>query len=351
MFVQTIAQISKMIEKKSTIHDIARELNVTASTVSRALNDNPRISEDMRRTVREAANRMGYEPNHIASALRSGRSRIVGVVVPTANRSFFSNVVRGVEAIAKTQDYNVVICQTNDSPAEEVDVISTLLRMRVDGIIVSIGRETRQFDHFRKVRDKGVPLVLFDRVNEALGCSTVVLDDHAGAFQATEHLLQQGYKRIAHFGGPQHVNIYKYRQRGYTDALEAAGIPIDENLVQVGHLDIEHGRRYMEALLALPEPPDAVFSASDYAAVGAMQVLKERGLRVPTDVGLVGFANEMFTSFVEPGLTTIDQHSERMGEFAARIFFEEIESDPHQFIARKTVLAPTLVVRGSSLRS
>lgn len=339
-----------MADKKSTIHDIARELSVTASTVSRALNGNTRISEDMRRTVKETAQRLGYEPNHIASALRSGRTRIIGMVVPTANRSFFSNVVRGVEAVAKVADYNVIICQSNDDRAEEADIIDTLLRLRVDGIIASIARETRNFDHFRKVREKGVPLILFDRVNEALGASTVVLDDQLGAYQATEHLVKQGFRRIAHFAGPQHLNIYKYRLRGYTDALEAAGMALDERLIVTGNPTVEGGRAYMEQLLALPEPPDAVFSASDYAAVGAMQVLKERRILIPQEMGLVGFANEMFTSMVEPGLTTVDQHSERMGEFAARIFFEEMEAMGQGFIPRKTVLAPTLVVRGSSLR-
>jgi LacI family transcriptional regulator len=339
-----------MAEKKSTIHDIARALSVTAGTVSRALNDNPRISEDTRRTVKETALRLGYEPNHIASALRKGRTRIIGVVVPTANRSFFSNVVRGVEAVAKLADYNVIICQSNDDPTEEAAIVDTLLRLQVDGIIASIARETRNFDHFRKVREKNIPLVLFDRVNEDLGGSKVVLDDQLGAYMATEHLVNQGYKRIAHFGGPQHINIYKYRKRGYADALEVAGLPLDAALVCYGNLGVEDGRRYMEQLLALPEPPDAVVSASDYAAIGAMQVLKERGIQIPGQVGLVGFANEMFTALVEPGLTTVDQHSERMGEFAARIFFEEIDSKNGSFVPRKTVLTPTLIVRGSSQR-
>jgi LacI family transcriptional regulator len=339
-----------MNDKKSTIHDIARELNVTASTVSRALNGNTRISEEMRRTVREVAQRLGYEPNHIASALRSGRTRIIGVVVPTANRSFFSNVVRGVEAVAKAAEYNVIICQSNDDPAEEADIVDTLLRLRVDGIIASIARETHDFAHFKKVREKRVPLVLFDRVNESLGASTVVLDDHQGAFMATEHLIQQGYGRIAHFAGPQHLNIYKYRQQGYADALRAAQIPLDAALVCTGNLGVEDGRQYMERLLALPEPPDAVFSASDYAAVGAMQVLKERGIAIPGQVGLVGFANEMFTALVEPSLSTVDQHSERMGEAVARIFLQESAALNHPSPAVKTVLPPTLIVRNSSLK-
>ncbi len=340
-----------MSEKKSTIHDIARELSVTASTVSRALNGNNRISEDMRRTVRETAQRLGYEPNHIASALRSGRTRTVGIMVPTANRSFFSNVVRGVEAVAKAFDYNVIICQSNDDPNEEARIMDNLLRMQVDGVIASIARGTHQFDHFRKVREKNVPLVLFDRVNEALDASMVVLDDHLGAFLATKHLIEQGYKRIAHFSGPQHLNIYKNRFRGYLDALEEAGMAFDPTLVCTGNLGIEDGAQFARQLLDLPAPPDAIFSASDYAAMGAMQALKAHGVVIPNDFGLVGFANEMFASLVEPGLTSIDQHSEQMGEFAAKIFFEQINNNGKPALNRKTVLTPTLVIRKSSIRS
>jgi LacI family transcriptional regulator len=348
MFAQSIASRCDKMQKKSTIHDIARELNVTASTVSRALHGNTRISEEMRRTVKDMAQQLGYEPNHIASALRNGRTRIIGVIVPTANRSFFSNVVRGVEAVAKAAEYSVIICQSNDDPVEEANLVDTLLRMRVDGILVSIARETRQFDHFKKVREQRVPLVLFDRVNELLGSSTVVLDDRLGAYMTTEHLVQQGFKCIACFAGPQHVNIYAYRYKGYCEALEAAGIPLDEKLVKTGNLTVEDGRRYMTALLELPNRPDAVFSTSDYAAVGAMQVLKEQGISIPGQMGLAGFANELFTGFVEPDLTSIDQHSEQMGIAAAQLIFEEMNTKDKKFIAKKIVLTPSLIKRSSS---
>ncbi len=340
-----------MEEKKSTIHDIARELKVTASTVSRALNDNPRISEEMRRTVKAMAVRMDYEHNHIAAALRSGKTRIVGVIVPTANRSFFASVVRGIEAVTNEAGYNVIISQSNDDYAQEVSIIDTLLRLRVDGIIASISRETSTFDHFHKVREKGVPLVLFDRVTEDLGGSTIAVDDYIGAVRAVEHLIQQGYRRIAHFAGPQNLNIYRNRYQGYRDALEAAGFPFDPALVPIGPVALDDGRQYMTRLLELPEPPDAIFSASDYAALGAMQVLKEHKIGIPEQVGLVGFANEAFTSYVEPGLSSVNQHSERMGEFAARIFLEQVQAPKDKpFMPRKTVLTPELVLRGSSMR-
>jgi LacI family transcriptional regulator len=339
-----------MTNKKSTIHDIAKALNVTASTVSRALNDNPRISEDMRKAVQATATSLGYQPNHIAAALRMGKTKIIGVVIPTANRSFFSNVLRGIEGVAKAADYNVIICQSNDDPAEEIQIIDTLLRLRVDGIIASIARETRSFEHYKKALAQKVPLVLFDRVNETLGANNVVLDDHLGAYLATEHLIQQGYRRIAHLAGPQHINIYKYRLRGYQDALEAAGLPFDPQLVTYGNLGVEDGQQYLAQLLRLSTPPDAVFSASDYAATGVLQLAKERQIKVPEQLGIIGFANEMFTQLVEPSLSSIDQHSERMGEFAARIFLEEVDGNDRIFIPRKTVLSPSLVIRNSSIR-
>ncbi|MFN4079448.1 MAG: LacI family DNA-binding transcriptional regulator, partial [Saprospiraceae bacterium] len=190
-----------------TIHDLARALNVTASTISRALNDSPRVSAEMRRRVRLLAEEMRYEHNHLAASLRVGRSQIIGVIVPTANRSFFSNVVRGIEAVAQEYDYRVVICQSNDDPPEEERIINTLLRMRVDGILISIARETQAFAHLEKVIEKNVPLVMFDRVKPLDGAAIAALDDRMGGYEATRHLIEQGYTRIAHFAGPQHINI------------------------------------------------------------------------------------------------------------------------------------------------
>lgn len=334
----------------ATIYDIARELNITPSTVSRALNNNSRISEKTRRAVKETAERLGYQPNTIAAALRSGRTRILGIIVPTTNRSFFASVIRGVESVASTVGYNVMITQSNDSPTSEASNIDALLKTQVDGIIASIAKGTTSYEHYKKIKARNVPIVLFDRVTEDLGASTVVVDDYLGAYRATEHLIQQGCRRVAHFAGQQHLNIYSYRLRGYREALERHGLEFDEQLVIYSNLQVEDGRAGMERLLALSPPPDALFAASDYSAVGAMQVLKERGLRIPQDVALVGFANELFTSFVEPALTTVDQHSEEMGTMAAKLLLEEIQTTDQKFSPRKTVLLPELIVRASSLR-
>jgi LacI family transcriptional regulator len=339
-----------MKKEKTTIHDIAEKLNITASTVSRALKDHPRISEATKKAVLKAAQKLNYQPNHIAAALRNGRSNIIGIIVPTADRSFFSSVVRGIEEIANKASYNVMMCQTYDQFTKEVACVEALMNARVDGIIASIAKETENFDHYRKLKEKGIPLILFDRSNDELEVSNVIIDDYLGAYKAVEHLIQQGCTRIGHFTSVKKVSIYRERYRGYREALEAYKIPFDESLVVESNLQLEDGRQSMEKLLTLAKRPDAVFSSSDYGAMGALQVLKEKGIKVPKDIAIVGFSNESFTSFSEPTLTTVDQHSMRMGNAAAEIFLEQISSGNKQFIPKKTVLKPDLIIRNSSLK-
>ncbi|HEY9007775.1 MAG TPA: LacI family DNA-binding transcriptional regulator [Ohtaekwangia sp.] len=339
-----------MKKEKATIHDIARKLNITASTVSRALNDHPRISAETKKAVQKAAQKLNYQPNNIAAALRNGRSNIIGIIVPTADRTFFSSVVRGIEEIANAAKYNVMICQTYDNYEKEVSTVEALLNARVDGIIVSHGKETQNFDHFLKVKERGIPIILFDRFNDELEVSNVVIDDFLGAYNATEHLIQQGCKRIAHFTNARKISIFKERLRGYREALLNNDLKFDESLVIDSNLQLEDGRSSMEQLLKLREIPDGIFSSSAYGILGAMQVLKEKGYRIPEDVALVGFSNEPFTSFTEPSLSTVDQHSMRMGNAAAEIFLEEVAARDKKFIPQKIVLKPELIIRQSSLR-
>lgn len=338
------------IKEKTTIHDIARKLNITASTVSRALNNHPRISEATKKAVLKTARQLNYQPNLIAAALRHGKSHIIGIIVPTADRTFFSSVVRGIEEIANTANYNVMICQSYDDYKKEVANVEALLNARVDGIIVSIAKGTEDFTHFQKVINKQIPLILFDRSSKELDVSQIVIDDFLGAYKVTEHLIKQGAQRIAHFTSIKKVSIYKERLRGYRTALEDYNIPVQEEYIIGSNLQLEDGRLSMEKLLTLEQWPDAVFSASDYGAMGAMQILKERGIKIPEEVALAGFSNEPFTSFSDPPLTTVDQHSMRMGNAAAEIFLEQIASKNKNFIAEKTVLKPDLIVRESSLK-
>lgn len=333
-----------------TIHDIAKELNITASTVSRALNDHPRISEATKKAVLKVAKRLNYQPNHIAAALRNGRSNIIGIIVPTVDRSFFGSVIRGIEDVAKKANYNVMICQSHDDYDSEVSTVEALLNARVDGIIVSFAKNTENFDHFRKIHDKGIPLVLFDRSFSGLDISRVVIDDFMGAYQATEHLIQQGCTRIAHFTSLKKISIYKERLRGYKEALEAYNLPYRREYVLESYLQFEDGLEGLNQLLQLKERPDAIFSASDYSAVAAMNLCKEKGIAVPEEMAIVGFANEPFTSFCEPPMSTVDQQSMQVGNAAAEIFIEQISVGRERFVPKRIVLTPELLIRKSSLK-
>jgi LacI family transcriptional regulator len=340
-----------MKKGRTTVHDIARELKITASTVSRALNDHPHISARTKKAVKRVSEKLSYQYHGIAAALRNGRSNIIGVIVPTADRHFFASIIRGIEEMANKAHYQVMICQTYEDPEREAAVIDTLLNARVDGILASLSKRTENFAHYEKIKEAEIPLVLFDRVNDQLGVSQVVIDDFAAAYKAVEHLIDQGCTRIAHFTNVERINIYIERLRGYKTALRDHGLTFDPALVVESDLQLEDGRKSMHELLKLPSLPDAIFSASDLGAMGALQVLKEKNIRVPQQVALVGFANEPFTMFCEPAVTSINQHCTRMGNLASEIFLDEIKSpDRTTFLQKKIVLMPELVIRASSLK-
>ncbi len=336
------------MKKRITIQDLAKELNTTPSTVSRALNNHPNISDDMKKRVNKLAEKWNYQVNSIASNLRKGKSKSIGVIVPRINRDFFSHVIAGIENVAYEYGYSVVICQTHDQIDKEKEYIKTLISSGVDGILVSIGLETKEYEHFEKVSKLGIPLVFFDRVVDEIETIKIMNNDYDGAYEAVMHLIDMGYKRIAHYSGPLHLNIYKKRHQGYKDALIQCGIKYDKNLVIESNMKKEIGYRDMETLMESKNPPDALFSASDYAALGAMEYLRDHKIKVPEEVGIVGFSNENFTSLVTPQMTTIDQHASEIGRYSAKLFFEEIEKPSIELIARTITLKPTLIVRGST---
>lgn len=340
-----------MARTKASISDLAKQLGVSVSTISRALSDHPSISDATKKRVWKLARELHYQPNHLAAGLRKGRSNLLGVMVPHIDGHFFTLVVKGIETVATRAGFNVMICQSNEDVAHERKNIETLLSAQVEGILVSLARTTRDSRHFEKVRKQEIPLVFFDRVLDGLDVNAVVLDDREGGYQSTKHLLAQGCRRIAHFAGPEHLNIYKNRRQGYVDALREYGLPVEDDLIFHCDMTLEDGITGMRRMLALPAPPDAVFSASDFSIVGAMQELKSRGLRVPDDVALAGFSNETFTSLTEPMLTSVDQRCEQMGQSAVRLFLEMLQERHAPFSPRRVVLQPDLLVRASSLRT
>ena len=329
---------------------MARQLHVSVSTVSRALSNHDSISETTKQRVWQLAQELHYQPNNLAAGLRTGRSNLLGVLVPHIDGHFFSSVMHGIETVASKAGYNIMICQSNEDVVSERKNIDTFIKAQVEGILVSLSRTTHDSRHFEKVHKRGIPLVFFDRILEGLHVSAVVLDDHQGAYQVVRHLIERGCRRIAHFAGPQHLNIYKNRQQGYLDALRTHGLPPDKDLIFTCDMTQEEGVEGMKQLLDLPQPPDAVFSASDFAIVGALQVLKERGICVPHEVALAGFSNETFTSLTEPRLTSVDQHCEQMGQSAVRLFLDILEDTTGRFSPRRIVLQPEVLLRESSMQ-
>jgi LacI family transcriptional regulator len=334
-----------------TIHDIANKIGVTASTVSRALNNHPRISETTKKMVLEAAREINYKPNQIAAALRHGKSRLIGIIVPTINRNFFSSIVRGIEEHANELDYKVMISQSYDDYKKEVQTVEALLNARVDGIMVSLGKNTHNLDHFHAVIQKGIPLVFFDRTTDDLSVSQVVINDYGSAYEVTQHLIDQGYKHIAHFTSHMKIKIYQERLKGYQQALLDNGINFDKNLVIESNMQLDGGHQSVLQLLEKGIGFDAIFSASDYAVVGALQELKKINVKIPQEVGLAGFSNEPFTAFTDPALTTVDQQGIPMGQAAAELFFEMINGIPKNTYSRKKILKADLIIRESSQRS
>jgi len=336
---------------KSTIHDIAREINVTASTVSRALNGHAAISRSTKEAVHKTAKKLHYHPNKIASSLRLGRSKIIGVIIPSAEINFFGSVVHGIEKVASENDYNVLIYQSNELEATERKGVTTFLRSRVDGVLASISKETTTVDHFREIKRRGVPLILFDRADEDVMVPSVVVDDFKGAFNATQHLIDQGCKRIVHIAGPQNVSIFNQRLKGFIIALEQNGVAVKEDWIVVGKLSIESGYKCMMQLLGSGVNPDGVFAVEDFTALGAMKALKETGKKMPDDIAIIGFANEVFGEYITPSLSTVDQQTIKMGEKAAQLFFDlSKEGAFYKSKPRKLVLEPVLIYRNSSLR-
>lgn len=335
-------------KKKSTIKDIANVLGITPSAVSKALNNHPRISEKTRIAVMQVAENLNYQPNHLASALRKGKSNLVGVIIPKTNSNFFSSVIEKMEAVLNKEGYNVIVTQSNESFEKECRNIDALLYTQVDGIIASMANETVDLSHYEKIKSKGIPLILFDRGENDLNVDYVGIDDYDTSQKVVKHLMDKGCKRIAHIGGYNHTRIYRNRIRGYKDALEKYMMPIEKELIVECDLKIEDGRRITSSFLDLPNRPDAIYVAGDYAALGALQVLKEQEIKVPEEMTLVGFGNEPFTSFVTPSISTIDQHSSEIGRLAAETFLDRMKNPDKEVKLNKIILDAELVVRQSS---
>jgi LacI family transcriptional regulator len=337
-----------------TIKDIARELGISPSTVSRALKDHPDISVQTKKAVNELAEKLNYQPNIVALNLRQKKTNTIGVILPELVHFFFSTVISGIESVAYEAGYNVILAQSNESYEREKTDIKALFNSRVDGMLISISRETTNYDHIEAILSKGMPMVFYDRMYTNPNTSKVIVDDYVGAKEAVLHLIEQGCKRIAHLESAPGLSIAVDRKRGYYDALRENNIPIKENMVvQCPNGSLEDGAKATKKLLALSPPPDAIFANNDMLAMGAMMTIKEKGLKIPQDVALMGFSNWFFSQLMDPPLSSVDQPGYEMGQEAARLLIRQIEmKDKEQFdpIPETKILKTRLVIRGSSMK-
>ena len=335
-------------KKEITIKDIANILGITPSAVSKALNNHPRISDKTKEAVRKVAQKINYQPNHLASALRKGKSNLVGVIVPRTNSSFFSSVIQNIEEVLNKEGYNIIITQSNESFEKECRNIDTLLFTQVDGIIASMANETINLNFYEKIKLKGIPLILFDRGENDLNVDYIGINDYDSSHMVVEHLIEQGCKRIAHIGGYRHTRIFNNRIRGYRDAIKKHNLPMDESLLIESNLTLEDGREKMKQLLSLKNRPDAVYVAGDLAALGALQLLTEYNIDIPNEIALIGFGNEPFTALVTPSISSVNQHSAEIGKQAALTFLERVKKPNIKQSLNKIILDAELIIRESS---
>lgn len=331
-----------------SLKDLALELGVSISTVSRALNDHPDISPEITQKVKKLAAEMNYTPNPLAMGLLKQATRMIGVIVPDLVTHFYSSIISGIEAVAEEKGYYVLIASSNESLRKEIKAVDNLLKTRVEGLIVCLSQETKSFEHFDRLIKNQIPLVFFDRVCRTGEVSSVVVDNVKAAQKITEHFYKSGARRIAYIAGPEHLNISEERTTGYLSGLKKCGLDFRPELLVKCNLSTKDAMKATAQLLELPEPPDAIFGINDTVAFAAMKEIKRRGLRIPEDVALIGFTDEFHSTVVDPALTSITHPTFEIGQQAARLFFRSVENpeaEPEQF-----VLKTKLVVRDSSVK-
>ena len=322
------------MKRNITIKDLALKLNISVSTVSRALRNTPDINPKTKEAVLKLAEELDYEPNALAQNLVQRKTNLIGIIVPELDMQFFSSAIRGIQEEAYNKGYNVLIAQSNEEYNLEVENVKSMVSSRLDGLIVSLSKKTKDFSHFDKILRRGIPLVLFDRTSKNINSSKVVADGKEGAYSATEHLIEQGYQRIAHIAGPKNLEITQHRLSGYIAALENNSIQIKNEYIV--HCDLSREGAYLKAkeLMSLPKPPDAIYAVNDPVAIEA--------------VGIIGFNNEPITDLLSPKLSSVNIPSKKMGHHAAQILIDQIEGENIRIVTE--TLPCELVIRESSNR-
>jgi len=339
--------------KAITIKDIARALQLSPSTVSKSLHNSKEISSETRKAVHEFAAKHNYKPNSIAQNLQKGRSKCIGVIVCHVDNNFFSQVINGIESVAHNSDYHVIIAQTHDSSERELLNIQHMASGTVDGLVVSLCPATKNIEYLNELHQNGLPVVLFDRVTDNIDTHRITADNYRGAFEATMHLVQQGYQHIAHITSSNSLSNTAERLAGYKDALYEAGLPFDEELLkfcETGGKLPEEAQQKLNELLQLPDKPDAIVMGSDRLSTLILNQLRKLDIAIPGDIALTGFTNATSAEIFNPPLSTVVQPASEMGKLATEMLIQLIEDKEPATKFEKFVLPTELVIRTSSIK-
>ncbi len=339
------------MKKRLTLKLIAKELDVSVSTVSKALRDSAEISEDTRQKIKAFAKLYNYKPNNIALSLKNRKTKTIGVIIPEIVHHYFTTVISGIEQVANEKGYHVIICTSNNSFDKEVINLEILANGSTDGFILSVAKETQQkgdYHHLTEVIEQGMPLVMFDRVIDEINCDKVIIDDMLGAKKAVQHLVEIGCKKIGLITTIDYVSVGKLRTTGYREALKESNIPINENLILKVE-DFDQSESEIQAFLK-DKKVDAVFAVNEHFAIYAIKALKEQGLDVPGDVSVIAFTDGELSKRFMPSLTTINQHGEEMGAQAARLLIRKLENDEAEDEPFETIIIETSLVKRNSTK-
>jgi DNA-binding LacI/PurR family transcriptional regulator len=337
-----------MSRRQITIKDIARALNISTSTVSRALRDRHDVNPKTREAVLRMAQEYDYQPNKFALQLKTQHSRTLGVIIPSFQIPFYSFAISGIQEFASEHGYNIITCQSNESCLKEIENLRTLIASKVDGLLLSISKKTYKHNHLHEIYERNVPMVMFNRIVKELNFSRVCVDDYQGAYRIVNYLIQCGHKDIAHIAGPLNLKLSRDRNKGYLDALYDATLKNSPEYMREGDFTPESGYKITRELINLPNTPDAIFCTCDAMAFGSINCLKNHGFRIPQDIAVVGFTDEPFSELVDPKLTTISQPAYDIGRNAADLLIKELQTGkiPTEPITKK--MSTKLVIRSSA---
>ena len=337
------------MKSKATLKQIAKELHVSVSTVSKALNDSPEISEQTKVRIQEYAKLKNYKPNVIGLNLKNRKTKTIGVIIPNILNSFFAKVFTGIEKVADEKGYNVITCISNESLEKEVHTLDMLSNGTIDGFILSISEEAQklqEFNHFTAIINEGTPIVMFDRISDEVACDKVIVDDLDSAVNAMNHLILSGCKKIALFSSIDNLSVGKLRAKGYYESFGKNGLKVDENVIVLADSDSEFDKK-TTGFLDLHKI-DGIFAVDEHASVSAIKMALKKGLKIPQDISIIGFADGVWSRRMTPSLSTISQHGPEIGEAAATLLIERLESKEENLPFKTTVIKTELRQREST---